>query len=420
MSQFRFARLGLIVAALGLNLAPSAVGLSSVAYAADTKGETLRPEVGKLLQSATELMKAQKYKDALAKVREADAISGKTPFETYTTDRMRGALAIAVGDTDTAARSFEASIATGRVSEADQVKFAQALAGAYYRAKDYSKSIVWLNRYFKEGGTDPQMRPLLVQAYYLSGDYGRAAKEVLADVQAEEKAGRTPSEDTLLMLADCENRQKNQVGYVAAVEKLATYHPKKEYWNDLLSRTLTKPGFSERLNLDVYRLKLAAGQLKTENEFSEMAQLALQAGFPAEAKKVVDLAYQTKVFGVGPEAARQKRLQALADKSAADDLKTMAQGEADAAKAKDGTGLINLGYAYVTTGQFDKGVALMEQGFAKGGLKRPEDAKLHMGIAYHLAGQKAKAFQTFHTVQGTDGSADLARYWLMLVNHPIN
>ena len=42
--------------------------------------EKVRPEVGKPLQAAQDMMKANKFKEALAKVREADAVSGKTPF----------------------------------------------------------------------------------------------------------------------------------------------------------------------------------------------------------------------------------------------------------------------------------------------------------------------------------------------------
>ena len=46
-------------------------------------------------------------------------------------------------------------------------------------------------------------------------------------------------------------------------------------------------------------------------------------------------------------------------------------------------------------------------------LKRPEDAKLHLGIAQLVAGDKSKAQATFKTVQGTDGTADLARLWAL-------
>ena len=72
----------------------------------------------------------------------------------------------------------------------------------------------------------------------------------------------------------------------------------------------------------------------------------------------------------------------------------------------------------MSAGQFDTGLALMEQGIAKGGLRQPEDAKLHLGIAYLAAGQKAKAIQAFKEVGGTDGTADLARLWLTHAQRP--
>jgi Tfp pilus assembly protein PilF len=55
----------------------------------------------------------------------------------------------------------------------------------------------------------------------------------------------------------------------------------------------------------------------------------------------------------------------------------------------------------------------MQQGIAKGGLKRPEDAKLHLAIAQLMAGDNAKAQATLKTVTGTDGTSDLARLWAL-------
>ena len=65
----------------------------------------------------------------------------------------------------------------------------------------------------------------------------------------------------------------------------------------------------------------------------------------------------------------------------------------------------------MTDGQYDRGIALIEAGLAKGGLKYPEEAKLHLGMAYHKAGNKAKAAEVLKTVQGNDGAVELARYW---------
>ena len=418
MFQFRLAHIGLIAAAIGLNAAPAMIGLSSVVHAAEPA--TVRPEIGKPLQAAQDLVKAQKYREALAKVHEAEAVGGKTPAEQFTIDRMRAVAAYGAGDNETATKAFEAVIAAGRLPAGDQLKYVQTLGGLYYRIKDYPKAITWLSRYLKEGGDDPKIRGLLVQTYYLNNDLARASQELRADLQADDKAGRTPSEDQLQLLANLAARQNDKAGYANAMERLVAHYPKKEYWADLLNRVQSKPGYADRLTLDLYRLKLASGQLQSAAQYMEMSQLALQAGFPAEGKKIVDLGFQNNVLGAGPEAARHKRLRDLAAKNAAEDLKTMAQGEAEAGKNKDGIGLVNLGYAYVTVGQVEKGIELMEQGIRKDSLKRPEDAKLHLALAYLQADKKAKAIQTFKTVQGTDGTADLARLWVMQVNHPMN
>ncbi|WP_098495919.1 tetratricopeptide repeat protein [Collimonas sp. PA-H2] len=424
MSKLRFAPMFVLLAAVGLNATLPVLGLTQSAYAADdadkAKAETVRQEIGLPLQAAQALIKEQKYKEALAKIAETDAVGDKTPFEIYSIDRMRGAAAASAGDIPLAGKSFEAVIASGRLAPAEQAKIVKALGNLYYEAQNYPKAIEWLSRSQKEGDNDPATHTLLIQSYYLSNDIPRATSELQAVIAADEAAGRAPSEINLKLLISCALKSNDKVAYLAVLEKLNTYYPKKEYWADLLNKVQSKPGFSDRLVLDVYRLKAATIQLQTSTEFTDMAQLALLAGFPAEAKKVMDQGYQAGLLGSGSDAAKQKRLRDQANKAAADDLKTMAQSEASVSSSKEGTGQINLGYALVTAGQFDKGLALMEDGLKKSGLKRSEDAKLHLGIAYQMAGQKEKAIQAFKTVQGADGVADLARLWVMQVNRPVN
>ena len=78
MSKFRIAHLGFVMAALGFTAATPLMGLSTA-----TAAETLRAEVGVPLQAAQALMKQGKSKEALAKLRDADKASGKTPNEAY-------------------------------------------------------------------------------------------------------------------------------------------------------------------------------------------------------------------------------------------------------------------------------------------------------------------------------------------------
>ncbi len=375
--------------------------------------ETLRPEIGKPLQAAQELIKSQRYKEAMAKVREADAAGPRSGNETYMIERMRIAAASGAGDVDTAAKSFETLSGTGRVSGPDKVRMLESIAVGYYRAGQYAKSIQWSQRYFKEGGTSPAIHTMLIQSEYLGGDYAGAERELMAEVLASEHSGIPPAEDRLKLLLNAATRQGDNNAVVYATEKLVTYYPKKEYWVDLMSRMQRKSTFSDRLALDAYRLSLVTGSMTAPADFMEMTQLALQAGLPSEGKQVVDKGFATGALGTGAEANRHKRLRDLVDKQLKEEAATSAKDDQEALAAKSGDGLLVIGMNLVYSGQAAKGVELIQQGIAKGNLKRPEDAKLHLGIAQLAAGDKAKAQATFKSVQGSDGTSDLARLWAL-------
>jgi len=302
---------------------------------------------------------------------------------------------------------------SGRLSEAEQAKYAASLASLYYRAKEYPNAATWAARALKSNPNDSAMRDLMIQSYFQAGDYTAASKEALADIQAAEKAGITPPEAKLQLLANVAGRSGgDQAAYLLALERLVTYYPKREYWVDLLRRIEAKPGFSNRLTLELYRLKAATKTLATPNDYSEMAQLALQEQQAAEAKKILDEGFASGVLGKGAEAERQKRLLALANQRAAEAPAALKAAEAEAASARDGTELVRIGLAYTGLGEYDKGIGLIQQGINKGGLKHKDDATLDLGIALTRAGQKGRAATVFKTVGGTDGTADLARLWM--------
>ncbi len=380
---------------------------------AHAQAEQVRAEVGKPLQAARDLIKAKKFKEALAKLQEAEAVPNRTAYENFVIEQMRASAASQAGDYDQAIKAFQALIASGRLPEAEQGRYAANVAALYYRAKDYGNAAQWAQRALKTNPADQATRTLMIQSYYLAGDYAAASREALADIQAAERAGQTPPEDKLQLLANVAARNGgDRNAYIAALERLVAYYPKREYWADLLRRIESKPGFSSRLALDVLRLKLATKTMNGATDYFEMAQLALQEGQAAEAKKVLDEGFAAGVLGKGPEAERHQRLLALATQRANEAPATLQKAEAEAAADKDGNALVRIGLAYTALGQHDKGIALMQQGIAKGGLKRPHDANLHLGIALARAGQKGRAAQVLKTVGGTDGTADLARLWM--------
>ncbi len=378
-------------------------------------GQAVRPEVGKPLQHAYDLIKAGKGKEALAKVREAESASGKTAAESLQIDRMKAAAAQRAGDNATAIQALESLY--GKVSSGEQGQVAEQLAGAYAAARDNAKAGQWVQKAQAAGNNSATLKQLHAYLQGNSGDFAAIAKDAAAAVAAAEQAGRKPEEADLLRLADAQLRTNNAAGQANTLEKLLFNYPKKDYWAIYLGRLPRKSGFSDRFALDVMRLKLATGSLSKSDEFMEMSQMALQAGLPSEGKAIVDKGFAAGALGTGAEAERHKRLRDLANKQEIESKASIDQRAAAAVAAKEGNDLVQLGYAYVTMGQGDKGIPLIEQGIAKGGLKRPEDAKLRLGLALLQGGKnKAKAVQVLRSVQGNDGAADLGRLWSLYAN----
>ncbi|WP_426100450.1 tetratricopeptide repeat protein [Massilia sp. TSP1-1-2] len=425
MSQFRFARISLILAALGLNAAPallaSAHAQAKPAAAEAAKADTIRPDMFKLLDPAKvkEMMTAKKFPEVQANIAAAEAFPNITPYEGYVINRMKLALAASSGNDAMAMAALEPVINSGRLDAQEKANFIEALANYNYNAKNYPKAIEWLKVYQKESTTPDKVRPALARAYLVTNDYANAKAELEKVIAAADKAGTKPAQDDLRLLAGAAGKLKDTALYTTTLERLVTLYPTPEFWTDVLRRMTNKTTFNDRLRLDGYRLQMTTAKEMESDEYLDMAERAMMTGFFGEAKQALDAGFAAGKLGTGKDGPKHKQQLDKAAKAAADDAKTIDAGEAGALKAKTGTPLVNLGYAYVTLGQFDKGIDLIKQGIAKGSLKNPEDAKLRLGVAYAKAGKKDEALKAFEAVKGSDGTAELARYWTMHLNAPM-
>lgn len=377
-----------------------------------------RSSVAVPLQQAEELIRAKKFDEALTKIGLTDAIPDRTPTENVAIDRVRGVAAAGAGDIPTATRSFEAVLAAGPLEPADRIKIVEVLAQLYYQAKDYAKAASAASRYMADGGSSPEMRLLLIRAQYFADDCASASRELRALVDSQAKSGGVPAREPLQMLSNCYVKLGDDAGYASTLDKLLTFYPSKEYWAEAIRRVERKAGFSDQNALDVLRLRHATGTLGGTDSYMAMAQRAMAAALPAEAKRISDEGFASGALGSGAEAEAQKKLRDTAAKQVIDDQKQLPQSAKAATAASGGVALVNVGFAYVSAGQFDTGIPMMVQGIARGGLPRPDEAKLHLGIAYLSAGRKADAVKMFRDVGGTDGTADLARLWLIHAQRP--
>lgn len=382
----------------------------------------LRPEVGKPLIEAQGLIAEKKFPQAKEKLALASAVPSLTPFENYTIARMTLVVAVQADDAASAETSLnrvlELSKDTTWLKPEDSLPMMQNVGIVNYRVKNYAQAAEWIGRYLKAGGTDANAKVLRVQALLLGGNYPATAAAVEEEIAPLLKDGKAPPLNYLEMLAQARDKQKDNAGFVRAFEMLVQYYPKKEYWQTLINRLWLKQDLATRLQLDVFRLAFHTGTLQEANDYTEYVEIAQKAGYSAEALKAYDQGAAAGLLGKGADAAAHAKLRAKLAQESEQDRKAANTEAANAAKKPDGTSMVRVGMNLVGLDQTDKGLELMEKGIAKGGLKRPEDAWLDLGIAYARAGQTDKATQAFAKVTGKEGLDELGRYWTWAVRKP--
>lgn len=387
--------------------------LSSSAHAADKKGEKqVSSKVGKPLKEALELAQAKKFKDAMAKVQEAQAIPGKTPYEEYKINEIVAYVAVNLQDYATATKAYEATLDSGELNPAELKQRLDQLTKIFYQAKNYQKAIQYGNRYLKDVGPDIEMALLVAQSYYLQKDYPHTIEATQALIKVANQSGQPVKEEWLKLLRSSQQLSNREDDANATLDLLLAKYPSPEYWRDTFIIEQNQGGGSDRKNLEVYRLKMMTGSLK-DSEYISMAELAFSLGFPGDAKTVLEKGFANKVLGTGANKDRENRLLTKAQTDSANDQKALAAAEKEAMAAATGEADVKLGEAYASYGQYDKAIEAMKRGLKKGGLKAADEAHLQLGVAYLGAKRNSDAISEFKAVPADSKLARVARLWII-------
>jgi len=407
-------------ALLALTFAAGLTGVISPAQAADAPAaaasqpaNAVSPAFATAFGQAQDLLKSGNGVGALAKLKELDALPNQTPYEKYLILRVRGPAEYAANDLTSAAADFEALLANDLLPASERLAILKAHASVLYTSEQWPKATVAIQRYLDAGGDDAQLKELLPQTQYVNKDYANAAKGFRAQVDAAYAAGRTPTEKTLRLMATSYNESKDVVNYNWTLDRLAVGYPKADYWDKEIATAAHTEKFSDRLYVDKYRLRMQLLGAINDDDRLNYAAMAAHAGYPEEAKIVLDNAYATKPF-TGADLAEANKMRVEINKSVASDRAQKAGNESAARGAKDGNALVSLGLLETVDGNAQHGAQMIEEGIAKGGVRNPEEAALHLGYAQIKAGRNADAVKTLEAIKGgPNGLVQIAHVWIL-------
>jgi tetratricopeptide (TPR) repeat protein len=382
------------------------------AFAADDKKkQTVSKELAKTLKEAQDALTAKKYPEALAKLKDAEGNPKKTPYDEHIINELAGVAYARTNNYPEASKAFEAEINDGFLDEKEVPGRVKAVAQIAYQLKNYDKAIEYGNRAIKGGYADEEMKTLVGQSYYLKGDFKGTLKYYDSLIDSQLKAGQTPKDEAMQLAlsacvklndADCTTKE---------LERLVEYHPKTEYWQQLLYSLRSAPNMSDKSTLQVYRLMSEVDVLKEPNDYTEMAQLAIEQGNPGEAQRILEKGFQKNVFTDPRTKDKNNRLLESAKKAAQTDLASLPKVEKDADASSTGDKNVGVGLAYLGYQQYDKATDQLNKGLTKGSVRNEAEAHLLLGIAQLKSGKKDDAVKSFKAVKGDPSLERLAELW---------
>jgi tetratricopeptide (TPR) repeat protein len=372
---------------------------------------TVSNKLAKPLKAAQDAMAAKNYDEAMAKIKEAQAVPEKTPYDNWVINTFLLKVYAAKQDMASEVPVIE-NLAQSQYTTPDQKKiYLKSVAQYYYQTKDYNKALETANEAVKAGAADNDVMGLIARSQYLTGKYKEAAATMQDIVGKQEK----PDEDSLKLLWQFCDKAGDKAGAAKAVEKLVAYYPKPEYWANALASLANADTKDSHLQLNVYRLMSDVGVLKRGIDYSDMAELSLDQGYPGETQTVLQKAFSENVFTEQRDKDRYQHLLDGAKQRAASDLASLPKQEQDASAAPQGDKLVQVGAAYLSYGQNDKAISDIQKGIAKGSLKYPDEANLLLGIAQLRSHNAAEAQRSFEKVSSSSnpGYARLGKLWAL-------
>jgi hypothetical protein len=383
----------------------AASALSLTALAAE-QGPTVSKAAAKPLKAAQDALKEKKLDEALTHLKEAQAVPERTAYDNFVINQDLLYIYVQKQDYGAAAPILESTAQSQYATPDQQKTWLKALFAIDYQQKDYQKTVDIGEQLVKRGVADSETLSTIADSQNKLGKFKDAAGTVEQIVSHQEK----PEEKLLLFQWTMYDKAKDDADANKVLEKLVTFYPKPDYWLNALGSLLKMDIKDSHLQLNVYRLENDVGVLKRPADFAEMAELALDAGFPGETVSVLEEGFQKNVFTDQRDKDRYQHLLDGAKQRAVTDQQSLGKAE-----PSDGNGYVQLGAAYLSYGQVDKAVTNINKGLQKGGLKSTDEANLLLGIAQLREKNTSEAQKAFDKVASSSnpGYARLGRLWAL-------
>jgi len=374
----------------------------------------LRNKVYERLAEAQGLAEAKDYAGAAAILNDMIAEDGKRALNSYELANVYNLFAFlsyATEDYAQSLRYYEQVIAQPDIPLAMEINTRFTIAQLYFVQEKWQQGIDALLVWF-----DLSEKPnagayvLLAQGYYQVKNFDLALKNVETAIDMHEAEGKLPKEQWYNLARFLYFDKEDFDSALDVLNTLIIYYPKKQYW--VQASHLYGEKKEEQKQLALMEAAYEQGFLDRSSELVTMSYLYLNAEVPYFAASVIEKGFDDELVD---DKSKNYELAGSAWAQAREVAKSIPMMEKAAAKSDEGELYVRLGNVYLDGDQFAKAADSVSKGLKKGGVKRPDQARLVLGMAYFNLGEYNKARKAFRDAGKDERSEKYAKQWISYV-----
>ena len=385
------------------------------------KTPALRNNIYEKLAEAQVFAEAKQYVEAEAVLNDMlDATSKKSKLNRYELANVYNTYAYlryAVEDYDGALNFYQKVIdQRPEIPLALEINTLYTVAQLYFLQENWKKGIDTLNTWMSVTETpSTSAYVLLANGYFQLKDYDKSLSNIQIAIDREEAAGKLPKEQWYNLARFIHFDRDNFRAALDILEILVMYYPKKQYW--VQASHLYGEEKDEARQLAMLEATYEQNLLDRSQDIVLLSQLYLQAEVPFSAARAMEKGLADDIV---EKESKNYELAGVAWRQAQEVTKSLPMLEAAASKSEKGELYARLGNVYLDVDKNKEAVEALKRGLDRGGVKRPDQARLALGMAYFNLGDFNAARRAFREARKDKRARSYADQWLKYITSEEN
>ncbi|MEE3018299.1 MAG: tetratricopeptide repeat protein [Pseudomonadota bacterium] len=385
------------------------------------KTPALRNNIYEKLAEAQAFAEAKQYVEAEAVLNDMlDATSKKSKLNRYELANVYNTYAYlryAVEDYDGALDYYQKVIdQRPEIPLALEINTLYTVAQLYFLQENWRKGIDTLNTWMSVTDTpSTNAYVLLANGYFQLKDYDKSLSNIQIAIDREESAGKVPKEQWYNLARFIHFDRDNFREALNVLELLIMYYPKKQYW--VQASHLYGEEKDEARQLALLEATYEQNLLDRSQDIVLISQLYLQAEVPYPAARAMEKGLADDIV---EKESKNYELAGVAWRQAQEVTKSLPMLEAAASKSEKGELYARLGNVYLDLDKNKEAIEALKRGLDRGGVKRPDQARLALGMAYFNLGDFNAARRAFREARKDKRARSYADQWLKYITSEEN